>query len=72
MAVLLRAAQLRGQLSGVDVGVELSHRTQHHHLRQQGRPRHHECRTFPKDTEQEASGAHLHLELILVELEQEV
>lgn len=45
MAVVLRAAQLRGQLPRVDVGVELRHRTQHHHL---------------------------HFELILVELEQEV
>lgn len=45
VTVVLRAAQLRGQLPRVDVGVELRHRTQHHHL---------------------------HFELILVELEQEV
>lgn len=37
MAVLLRSSQLRRQLSWINVGMELSHWTQHYHLKKHNR-----------------------------------
>lgn len=79
MAVLLRASQLCSQLSRVNVGMELSHRTQHHHLRLHTITWLHHWSSWMTLKTPWLKGIwctkslwHLHFELILVELEQEV
>lgn len=82
MAVLLRSPKFLGQLGAVNVGVELSYRAQHNHLKESPRAL---CfsgiswrikRWFGilngPVSESDCTHRHLHLEFILVELEEDV